>query len=42
VPGAIREILELQRPIYSRTAADGHFGRDDPDVKWEDTGRARF
>ena len=34
-PGAFREELALHRPIYQKTAAYGHFGRDDPDFTWE-------
>jgi len=36
-PAAIIEDLKLKRPIYSKTAAYGHFGRDDPDFTWERT-----
>ena len=36
-PGAILERLDLRRPIYQKTAAYGHFGRDDPDFTWEST-----
>ena len=39
-PGAFREELRLHRPIYQKTAAYGHFGREDPDFTWEDTGKA--
>jgi S-adenosylmethionine synthetase len=39
-PGAFREELELHRPIYRKTAAYGHFGRDDEDFTWERTDRA--
>ncbi|MCE7927268.1 MAG: methionine adenosyltransferase [Dehalococcoidia bacterium] len=39
-PGAIIRDLNLRRPIYRATAAYGHFGRDDLNVAWEDTGRA--
>jgi S-adenosylmethionine synthetase len=39
-PGAFREYLELHRPIFRKTAAYGHFGRDDPDFTWERTDRA--
>jgi S-adenosylmethionine synthetase len=39
-PGAFREELRLHRPIYEKTAAYGHFGRDDPDFTWERTDRA--
>ena len=41
-PGAIREALALQRPIYSPTAVYGHFGRDDPSFTWENTVRAQL
>lgn len=34
-PGAIREALDLDRPIYAQTAAYGHFGRRDVDLPWE-------
>ncbi len=34
-PKAIIEQLNLKRPIYAKTAAYGHFGRDDPDLTWE-------
>ena len=36
-PGMIIERLNLKRPIYQKTAAYGHFGRDDPDFTWEKT-----
>jgi S-adenosylmethionine synthetase len=39
-PGAIRTDLKLHRPIYAKTAAYGHFGRDDADFSWEQTGKA--
>ncbi len=39
-PGAFREELKLHRPIYQKTAAYGHFGRDDDDFTWERTDRA--
>ena len=38
-PGAFRDYLDLHRPIYQKTAAYGHFGRDDPDFTWERTDR---
>ena len=34
-PRGIIRMLDLQRPIYARTAAYGHFGRDEPDFSWE-------
>ena len=39
-PAAIIESLDLRRPIYRKTAANGHFGSDDPDFTWERTDRA--
>jgi S-adenosylmethionine synthetase len=39
-PGAIIRDLDLLRPIYSPTAAYGHFGRTDLDLSWERTDRA--
>ena len=39
-PGAFRAYLDLHRPIYQKTAAYGHFGRDDPDFTWERTDKA--
>lgn len=38
-PGAIIRDLDLHRPIYEKTAAYGHFGRDDEDFTWEHTDR---
>jgi len=38
-PGAIIEYLDLLRPIYHKTSANGHFGREDPDFTWERTNR---
>ncbi len=39
-PGAIIRDLDLRRPIYRKTAAYGHFGRDDVQFPWESTDRA--
>jgi len=39
-PAAFRSYLDLHRPIYSPTAAYGHFGRTDVDLPWERTDRA--
>ncbi|WP_047866333.1 methionine adenosyltransferase [Rubrobacter aplysinae] len=39
-PGAIIRDLKLQRPIYTGTAAYGHFGRSEPGFTWEETSRA--
>ena len=38
-PGAIIRDLDLRRPIFQKTAAYGHFGREDPDFTWERTDR---
>jgi S-adenosylmethionine synthetase len=40
-PGSFREELNLHRPIYQKTAAYGHFGRDDHDFTWEKTDKAQ-
>ena len=39
-PGAIIRDLDLRKPIYTQTAAYGHFGRDDIDLPWEHTDKA--
>jgi len=39
-PAAIIRDLNLLRPIYAKTAAYGHFGRELPDFSWEKTDRA--
>jgi len=39
-PGGIIEYLDLRRPIFRKTAAGGHFGREDEDFTWESTRRA--
>jgi S-adenosylmethionine synthetase len=39
-PKGIMESLNLRRPIYRKTAAYGHFGRNDPDFTWEATNKA--
>ena len=39
-PYGIQRMLDLLRPIYLKTAAYGHFGREDPDFTWERTDRA--
>ncbi|MBI2125460.1 methionine adenosyltransferase [Candidatus Woesearchaeota archaeon] len=41
-PKAIIEQLQLRRPIYRKTAAYGHFGRNDPDFTWEKTDKAEL
>jgi S-adenosylmethionine synthetase len=38
-PRGIMEELDLRRPIYRKTAAFGHFGRNEPEFTWEQTGR---
>ena len=40
-PRAIIEYLNLRRPIFKKTAAFGHFGRNDPDFTWERTDRVK-
>jgi S-adenosylmethionine synthetase len=40
-PRWIIEHLKLRRPIYQKTAAHGHFGRNDPDFTWEKTDLAQ-
>jgi S-adenosylmethionine synthetase len=40
-PGAFRQYLNLHRPIYQKTAAYGHFGREDHDFTWEKTDKAQ-
>src|SRR5665647_1472765 len=39
-PAAILRDLDLRRPIYKKTAAYGHFGRNDHDFTWERTDKA--
>jgi len=39
-PWGLREMLDLTRPIYFKTAAYGHFGREDADFTWERTDKA--
>src|SRR5450759_2810575 len=39
-PRDIMEELDLRRPIYKKTAAFGHFGRAEPEFKWEGTDKA--
>jgi len=41
-PAAIIKNLDLRRPIYRQTAAYGHFGRDDLDLPWEKTDKAKI
>jgi S-adenosylmethionine synthetase len=38
-PGGIIDYLDLRRPIFRKTAAGGHFGRDDADFTWEATNK---
>ncbi|MEX0726103.1 MAG: methionine adenosyltransferase [Planctomycetaceae bacterium] len=40
-PQGIINYLQLRRPIFQKTAAGGHFGRDDADFTWESTERAK-
>jgi S-adenosylmethionine synthetase len=39
-PSGIIKYLDLRRPIYCKTAAGGHFGRSEPEFRWENTDRA--
>ncbi|MBA3060270.1 MAG: methionine adenosyltransferase, partial [Nitrospirae bacterium] len=39
-PKGIIEHLNLRRPIFKKTAAYGHFGKNDPDFTWEKTDKA--
>ncbi len=39
-PKGIVQMLDLLRPIYEKTAAYGHFGRDEPEFKWEGLDKA--
>lgn len=39
-PKGIIDHLDLRRPIYKKTAAYGHFGKNDPDLTWERTDKA--
>ena len=39
-PKGLIQMLDLQRPIYTKTAAYGHFGREEPEFTWEMTDRA--
>ena len=39
-PKGIIEYLNLRRPIYKKTAAYGHFGRNEPEFTWERTDKA--
>jgi S-adenosylmethionine synthetase len=40
-PKSIIHMLDLLRPIYEKTAAYGHFGRDEPEFTWESTDKAQ-
>ena len=40
-PYGLREMLDLARPIYQKTAAYGHFGRKEEEFTWERTDKAR-
>ena len=39
-PKGLVDMLDLKRPIYRKTAAYGHFGREDADFTWENTDKA--
>jgi len=40
-PRGIIQMLDLLRPIYEKTAAYGHFGREEPEFSWENTDKAQ-
>jgi S-adenosylmethionine synthetase len=40
-PRGIIEHLKLRRPIFRKTAAYGHFGRNEPEFTWEKTDKAK-
>jgi len=40
-PRGIIESLDLLRPIYSKTASYGHFGREEPEFTWEKTDKVK-
>ena len=40
-PKGIVQMLDLLRPIYEKTAAYGHFGRNEPEFTWEATDRVQ-
>lgn len=39
-PKGIVQMLDLLRPVYEKTAAYGHFGREEPEFSWEATDKA--
>ncbi|MBR4121729.1 MAG: methionine adenosyltransferase domain-containing protein, partial [Erysipelotrichaceae bacterium] len=41
-PAGIIEMLDLRKPIYKKTAAYGHFGREDQGFTWEKTDKAEI
>ena len=41
-PKGIVQMLDLLRPIYQKTAAYGHFGREEPEFSWEQTDKAQI
>jgi S-adenosylmethionine synthetase len=41
-PAAMIQYLDMQRPIFKKTAAYGHFGRTDPDFTWEYTNKVEM
>ncbi len=41
-PRGLIKMLDLLRPIYTQTAAYGHFGREEPDFTWEKTDKAQI
>jgi S-adenosylmethionine synthetase len=41
-PAGIIKMLDLKKPVYRKTAAYGHFGRNEPGFTWEKTDKALF
>ena len=41
-PAGIIKMLDLKKPVYRKTAAYGHFGRNEPGFTWEKTDKASF
>ena len=39
-PAEIVKQLDLKKPIYKKTAAYGHFGRNEPEFRWENTDKS--
>ena len=41
-PKGVIQMLDLLRPIYEKTAAYGHFGREEPEFTWERTDKVQL